>query len=77
MHTETSSTAARLRRTREAQGRSLRSVAREAGVDPSNLSRIERGVQQPSLDALVRIGRALHLTNLVDTIGLFVEENAQ
>ncbi len=66
----------RLRAAREAQGRSLRDVARESGIDASNLSRIERGIQRPTLDTLVRIGQALGLTNVVDTIGLFVA-NAQ
>jgi transcriptional regulator with XRE-family HTH domain len=70
----TTSPGERLRATREAQGKSLRAVARESGVDASNLSRIERGLQRPSLDALVRIGRVLGLRNLVETIGLFVED---
>jgi transcriptional regulator with XRE-family HTH domain len=68
------SSGARLRATREAQGLSLRYVARKAGVDPANLSRIERGIARPSLNTLVRIGRVLGLKNLVDTVGLFVEE---
>jgi transcriptional regulator with XRE-family HTH domain len=66
---------ARLRAIREGQGKGLRATAREAKIDPANLSRIERGLQRPSLEALVRIGRALGLRNLVDTIGLFVEED--
>jgi transcriptional regulator with XRE-family HTH domain len=64
---------ARLRAIREGQGKGLRATARVANIDPANLSRIERGLQQPSLDALVRIGRALGLKNLVDTIELFWE----
>lgn len=70
----TTSSGARLRATREAQGRSLRAVAREAKIDASNLSRIERGIQRPSLDALVRIGQALGLRNVVDAIELFVDD---
>jgi transcriptional regulator with XRE-family HTH domain len=69
----TQSSQDRLRATREAQGKSLRQLSRETGIDPANLSRIERGLQRPSLEALVRIGQALGLRNLVDTIGLFVE----
>jgi transcriptional regulator with XRE-family HTH domain len=65
---------ARFRAIREAQGKSLRGLSRESGVDPSNLSRIERGLQRPSLGALVRIGKALGLKNLTDTISLFYEE---
>jgi transcriptional regulator with XRE-family HTH domain len=64
----------RLRATREAQGKSLRLVCRRTGIDPSNLSRIDRGLQRPSLDVLMRLGRELGLKNLVETIGLFVEE---
>lgn len=54
----------RLRAVREAQGRSLRSVAREAGLDPGQLSRIERGEQRASVDQLISIGRVLGLRDL-------------
>jgi transcriptional regulator with XRE-family HTH domain len=70
----TMSSGRRLRATREAQGRSLRDVAREAQIDASNLSRIERGIQRPSLDALVRIGQVLGLRNVVNAIELFVDD---
>ena len=43
-------------------------------MDPSNLSRIERGLQRPSLSALIAIGEVLGLRNLTDTIGLFLTE---
>jgi transcriptional regulator with XRE-family HTH domain len=64
----------RLRAVRESQRRSLESVADEAGITPGHLSRIERGQKQPSVDVLVRIGRVLGLRDLVDSIGLFVED---
>jgi hypothetical protein len=47
--TFTQKSPARLREVREAQGRSLRSVAKEAGMDPASLSRVERGLQRPSV----------------------------
>ena len=37
-----------LRKAREADGRSLRGAARELGVDPSYLSRVESGERLPS-----------------------------
>ena len=43
MTAKESTAAAALRRIRESQGRSLRAVAGELGVTPSQLSRVERG----------------------------------
>ena len=37
-----------LRKAREANGRSLRGAAKELGVDPSYLSRVESGERSPS-----------------------------
>ncbi len=37
-------------------------MALEIGTDPSNLSRIERGVQQPAAASLKMIAAALHTT---------------
>lgn len=67
----TKSRGTRLRSVREAQGRSVRSLAREAGIDPTHLSRIERGLRRPSVEVLVTLGKALGLKNLVDTLELF------
>ena len=67
----------RLRAVREAQGRSLRSVAREAGVDPSYLSRVERGLRRPSVPFLQAVGRALGLRNLVGALDLFWSEPSE
>ena len=44
-----------LRRIRQSQGRSLRSVAREAAIDPAFLSKIERGLVQPSIETFSRL----------------------
>jgi transcriptional regulator with XRE-family HTH domain len=53
---------------RRAQGKTLRGVARRAGVDPSHLPRIERGLATPTLDTLVSICRELGLRNVVDAL---------
>jgi transcriptional regulator with XRE-family HTH domain len=73
---DTKSSHGRLRATREAQGKSLRQLARESEIDPANLSRIERGIQRPSVETLRRIGLALGLKNLVGTLDLFVEDGS-
>ncbi len=44
---------------RNERGTTLESLAFEAGTDASNLSRIERGVQQPTEDGLKAIAAAL------------------
>jgi transcriptional regulator with XRE-family HTH domain len=49
----------RIRAIREAQGRSLRSVAETAGVSESFLSQVERGVASPSVASLRGIAEAL------------------
>lgn len=49
----------RIRALREAGGRSLRSVATEAGVSESFISQVERGVASPSVATLRRIAEAL------------------
>jgi transcriptional regulator with XRE-family HTH domain len=53
-----------LRAFREAQGLTLREVARRAAVDAGLLSRVERGQARPSLGALWRIARVLGLKDL-------------
>jgi hypothetical protein len=42
-------------------------------MDPASLSRVERGLQRPSVDSLMRIARVLGLRNLTDTLTLFLE----
>jgi transcriptional regulator with XRE-family HTH domain len=63
----------RLRIIREAQGRSLREVANAAGIDPTALSRIERGLRAPTTTTLVGIYQALGLTKALDALGLLPE----
>jgi len=46
---------ARLRRLRQAGGRSLASVAQQMGISSSALSQIETGVMQPSVNRLVEL----------------------
>lgn len=58
----------RLRLVREAQGRGLREVAREAGVDHGRLSRIERRLEPPTVAILLRVGRVLGLNGLVQEL---------
>ncbi|WP_329108818.1 helix-turn-helix transcriptional regulator [Micromonospora sp. NBC_01699] len=59
-----------LRRVRLRQGRTLRDVARTAGVSVPYLSEIERGRKEPSSEVLAAICRALglHLTELLEQV---------
>lgn len=50
---------ARVRWQREQTGKSLRSLAKEAGVSPSLISRWERGVGDPALSHAAAIARVL------------------
>src|SRR5690606_34040037 len=52
----------RIREKRLEQGLTLERVAFDADMDASNLSRIERGMQQPSSALLKRIATALHIS---------------
>jgi len=58
----------RLRAVREAHGLSLKDVSLRAGVDKGQLSRIERGIQRPTVEMLARICRAIELTEQAVTI---------
>lgn len=51
-----------IRALRNERGASLESLAFDAGTDASNLSRVERGVQQPTEDGLKAIAKALGTT---------------
>jgi transcriptional regulator with XRE-family HTH domain len=61
----------RLRTARLLAGKSIRQVAIEAGVDRGQLSRVERGLQKPSVTFLLKIGRTLELRDLVKVLELF------
>jgi transcriptional regulator with XRE-family HTH domain len=64
----------RLRAVREAQGKGLRATARKAEIDPAYLSRIERGLQRPSLPVLLAILRELDLKDPASVIERFWED---
>lgn len=51
-----------IRALRQKRGETLESMALDIGTDASNLSRIERGIQQPSTELLRAIATALHTT---------------
>lgn len=51
-----------IRALRQKRGETLESMALDVGTDASNLSRIERGVQQPSKELLQSIAASLQTT---------------
>ena len=52
----------RIKELREQAGISGRQLAKITNLDPSQISKIEKGVSKPSLDALDRICNALNIT---------------
>lgn len=46
-----------LRRARERCGLTIQQLASSVGIDPGNLSRIERGIQVPGRDLAQRLSR--------------------
>lgn len=60
----------RLRQERSRQGKSLETLAREAGTHAGTLSRWERGLRDPRLSTMVRLAAALDvpLRELIDGI---------
>lgn len=58
----------RLRLARQVHGLGLREEARRAGVDHGRLSRIERGLEPPSVEILLKVGRVLGLDSLVEEL---------
>jgi len=67
----------RLRRVRRDQGRGLRELAREAQIDPGQLSRIERRLERPSPQVLLRLARHLGLRDIDKVLSEFYEDNAK
>lgn len=51
-----------IREKRLAEGYGLNEFARNCGIDPGNLSRIERGAAGARMSTLRRIAEALHVT---------------
>jgi transcriptional regulator with XRE-family HTH domain len=66
-----------LRVVREARGLGLREVARRAQIDPSQLSKVERGEGQLSLSALARLARVLGLAELERLLRPYVVEGGE
>jgi transcriptional regulator with XRE-family HTH domain len=62
-----------LRAVREARGMSIREVARRADLDPTFLSRVERGEERLSVRSLARVARVLGLRELTKLLGPWVE----
>ena len=52
----------RIRRLRKAQELTQQNLAELAGLEPSNISHIERGATKLSLPTIVNIANALHVT---------------
>ena len=52
----------RIKNLREASDISARTLAQMTNLDPSQISKVERGASKPSLDALERICQALNIS---------------
>lgn len=65
-----------LRAIREAHGMSLRELARRASLDPTFLSRVERGEERLSVRSLERVARAVGLRDLAKLLGPWVNTDA-
>lgn len=64
-----------IRKVRKAQDRTLEDVADQSGTDPSNLSRVERGMQDPPERMLKAIAAALNVT--VSSLWTLAENGTQ
>lgn len=60
---------------RKARGTTLEEVALAAGTDVGNLSRIERGMQRPSIELVEQIAKALQIR--MSALYLLAEEAEQ
>jgi transcriptional regulator with XRE-family HTH domain len=56
---------------REAQGKSLNDMERATGFDKGYLSKVERGIQRPSIDLLVALARELGLKDVSEALSRF------
>ncbi len=61
-----------LRAVRTAQGLGLVRTAREAGLDPAHLSRVERGTAGLSVGSLARLAKVLGLRELARLLEPYV-----
>lgn len=53
---------------RQAQGKSLRDVSRATHYDKGYISRVERGLQRPTVDFLKAMARELGLRDIAEGI---------
>lgn len=76
MSTQSAQTQAQsvLRERRESLGLSVRRAAKLAGIDPSHLSRAERGQAQLSVDALARLAEVLGMRGLSRQLAPFRDD---
>lgn len=70
MQVETSK-GSRLRVLREAQGKSLGHMERTTGFDKGYISKVERGLQRPSIDFLRAAARELGLRDVSEVLERF------
>jgi len=70
MQVETSK-GSRLRVLREAQGKSLAHMERRTGFDKGYISKVERGLQRPSIDFLQAAARELGLRDVSEVLERF------
>jgi transcriptional regulator with XRE-family HTH domain len=61
----------RLRVLREAQGKSLNDMQRSTGFDKGYISKVERGLQRPSIDFLAAAARELGLRDVQEALERF------
>lgn len=66
-----------LRAVRLAHGLTLRSTAKQAGIDPGYLSKVERGEKQLSIDSLYRLAHVLGLRDLARLLEPYVSTNEE
>jgi transcriptional regulator with XRE-family HTH domain len=64
----------KLRIAREARGLSLREAAELAGIDPAQLSRLERGQAGASLNTVLRVAQVLGLRRVREALAPFLGE---
>lgn len=60
-----------LRDMRTAHGLTLREMAHRSGVDPSQLSRAERGLEGPSPRLVLAVARTLGLRDVIRVMEMF------
>jgi transcriptional regulator with XRE-family HTH domain len=71
LDTEIEKRGSRLRALREAQGKSLNDMQRATGFDKGYISKVERGLQRPSIDFLAAAARELGLKDVSSVLERF------